>query len=68
MGKSHEISLFATVSHGCEGKKYSLQPLLMVAKDFLSFATVTDSCEDTASYDVPLSGTLFHIRSGPPNL
>ena len=35
MGKSHEISLFATVIHGCKGKS-----------NIFPVATVTEGCEE----------------------
>ena len=47
LGKSYEISLFPTLSHGGKGKtNYPLQLLDMVAKDILPFASVPDGCKE----------------------
>ena len=46
LGKSHKISLFATVSHGCKGKNILRNQESWLQRTFFSFATVTDGCKE----------------------
>ena len=46
MGKSHEISFFATVSHGCKRKNIVCNQDSWLRRIFFSSATVTDGCKE----------------------